>query len=111
MLQVLAGIDISILCAYIAVFSVSVLVDSFEILWLYVLWAHYVPYLNYFIRVVMLAASYLIVAATAERLIEVSGMDKGGTSNISPRSRYWTIALVLLFAALFRLNALWEIEL
>ncbi len=37
-LQVLAGIDICILCAYIAVFSVSIIYDYFNLLFLYIAW-------------------------------------------------------------------------
>ncbi len=110
-LQVLAGIDICILCAYIAVFSVSILYDYLNLLHLYVTWVHYVPYLNYIIRVVMLSSTYLIVAATTERFIEVRKIGRGRRHEISPRARKITISAVLLFAMVFRLPVLWEIKL
>ncbi len=109
--QVLAGIDICILCAYIAVFSVSILYDHLNLPFLYIIWVHYVPYLNYVIRVVMLASTYLIVAATAERLIEVTKIKSGKRHEISSRTRKITIFGVLLFAVIFRLPVLWEIKL
>ncbi len=109
--QVLAGIDICILCAYIATFSMSILYDHLNLLFLYIIWVHYVPYLNYVIRVVMLASTYLIVAATAERLIEVTKIVSGKRHEISSRTQKITIFGVLLFAVIFRLPVLWEIKL
>lgn len=110
-LSALAVIDINIAVTYIVVMSLATWYEYFNSYLLYVIWHRCLPYFFTLSRVATLASSYLIVACTVERYLEVMQLYAHRTFvRITHTKRYVVIACVLSASTAFRLVVFWEID-
>uniref|UniRef100_A0A914X4E2 G-protein coupled receptors family 1 profile domain-containing protein n=1 Tax=Plectus sambesii TaxID=2011161 RepID=A0A914X4E2_9BILA len=109
-LVALAILDIGILGTYILTFVVQVHFEYFTSFAAYSAWVHYMPILYFVQKVTLCAQTYLIVAVTFERYLEVRNTQQGKQTQISEARRWHVVIAVLVWAVIFRFSTILELE-
>lgn len=107
----LTFIDIGILITIFLVWIIHIVHDYFNLLWLYLFWLSCLPYFYPLSRLLTLSATYLIVACTIERYLEVFQLRYNKPVVLMNQSRRYAVIMgVLIFCILFRFPSIWEIQ-
>lgn len=104
----LSILDFLFMWIYILAMSVQIYFDYYSNLQLYHLWNFYLPYVMTVGKVNQTATTYLLIAATTERMMDVGGCFFH--AELRNSHRVAIIVGVILFSVAFRLVCFWELN-
>lgn len=106
----LALLDVVFMLEYIMIFSAQIFFDYFHSLQLYLWWNWWLRVAFALARIIQTASTYLLVAASIERFMDVGGsFNRRRIHHCHTTQRLWVIAGVMIFATLFRGISYWEL--
>lgn len=108
-LLTIAILDFLFMWAYILILAVQIYYDQFEDLRLYILWHRYLPLTHAIAKIIQTATTYLLVAASIERFVDVSGLSDF-VSHWQTSHRLLVVLTVLIFSTSLRGVSYWELE-